>query len=185
MLQRIIFFAAILLLSAHAHAQVVFDATVGRPEVDVGGYFSYFDADYDSNRVVGPGAFIDWSPPRFLHLGLEGEGRWLTLNGANSFSEYNYLVGPRYRIPVSWGRVRPYAKGMVGAGEINFPYHLGYGRYFVLAPGGGVDYDLRPRWKLRADYEYQIWPSAPGIPGISSGALKPNGVSAGISFQVF
>jgi opacity protein-like surface antigen len=185
MLQRILIFGAILLSSAYARAQVVPDATVGNPLVTVGGYFSFFDADYAANRVAGPGAFIDWSPPRFLHLGLEGEGRWLNLNGANSFSEYNYLVGPRYRIPVSWRRTRPYAKAMVGAGEINFPYHLGYGSYFAIAPGGGVDYDLRPRWKLRADYEYQFWPSAPGIPGISSGALKPNGVSAGISFQIF
>jgi Outer membrane protein beta-barrel domain len=185
MLQRILILGAILLSSAYARAQVVPDAAVGNPLVTVGGYFSFFDADYAANQVAGPGAFIDWSPPRFFHLGLEGEGRWLNLNGANSFSEYNYLVGPRYRIPVSWRRLRPYAKVMVGAGEVNFPYHLGYGSYFAIAPGGGVDYDLRPRWKLRADYEYQFWPSAPGIPGISSGALKPNGVSAGISFQIF
>jgi opacity protein-like surface antigen len=74
---------------------------------------------------------------------------------------------------------------LVGAGEVNFPYQLGHGGYFAIAPGGGADFALRPRWRVRADYEYQIWPNAPGIPGIQSSTLKPNGVSAGFSYQVF
>src|ERR1700691_6209355 len=113
MFQRIVILGALLFSLACARAQVVPDAFVGRPQVTVGGLFSYFDANYAANRVTGPGAYIDWSPPRFWRLGAEGEARWLTFNGANSFSEYNYLVGPRYRIPVGWRRLRPYAKALV------------------------------------------------------------------------
>jgi len=54
-----------------------------------------------------------------------------------------------------------------------------------MAPGGGLDYALNRRWKVRADYEFQIWPSAVGIPGIQTGSVHPNGVSVGISYRLF
>jgi opacity protein-like surface antigen len=76
-------------------------------------------------------------------------------------------------------------KGLIGMGVIEFPNHLAYGRYFAFAPGGGVDFNVNPRWRLRADYEYQFWPQAPGIPGISSGMMNPNGVSVGFTYRVF
>jgi opacity protein-like surface antigen len=118
------------------------------------------------------------------HLGVEAEGRWLIYGASHDFSQYTYLIGPRYRFPVS-GRIQPYAKVLLGTGDINFPYQLAHGSYFAMAPGGGVDFVVKGRWRLRADYEYQIWPSAPGIPGIQSSALKPNGVSAGVSYRIF
>lgn len=165
-------------------AQVEASATRGSAPFVVGGTFSYFDTGYASNRMMGVGAFIDWSPMLAGNLGVEGEGRWLTFNGANDLNEYSYLVGPRYRFYVSH-RFQPYAKMLVGAGEIDFPYHLAHGGYFALAPGGGLDFESRGRWRLRADYEYQVWLNSPGIPGVQSSAIKPNGVSVGISYRLF
>ena len=105
---------------------------------------------------------------------------WLT-----RLSEYNYLAGPVNRITLSEHRgLHPYLKGLIGAGIVDFPDHLAYGRYFALAPGAGVDFTLNRRWRLRADYEYQIWPQAPGIAGYA-GIMKPNGVTVGFIYRVY
>jgi len=117
---------------------------------------------------------------------VEGEGRWLSLNGSRGFAEYNYLAGPVYRMTLSEHRgFHPYVKCLAGIGIVDFPNNLAMGRYFAIAPGGGVDYTLNRRWRLRADYEYQIWPLAPGIPGNSASAMKPNGVTVGFTYRVF
>jgi hypothetical protein len=51
-----------------------------------------------------------------------------------------------------------------------------------------VEYRLARRWTVRADYEYQIWPSAPGAeityPNPSHG-MTPNGFSGGIAYRLF
>jgi opacity protein-like surface antigen len=181
---RIFILCSLFLSSLWACAQVVPDARAGISRIKVGGYYSYYDTGYSGYRMTGPAAFIDWSSSAFWHIGAEAEGRWLISDAPNNFSEYTYLAGPRYRFPVG-KRAQPYAKVLLGAGEINFPYHLAHGGYFAIAVGGGVDLAMRRRWGLRVDYEYQIWPDAVGIPGIPSSALKPNGVSAGISYRVF
>ncbi|MFZ0746110.1 MAG: outer membrane beta-barrel protein [Terracidiphilus sp.] len=184
MIRRLFILGFLCISTASALAQVEPDAYGGTPRVTVGGTLSFFNADYASNHMTGPSAYFDWSPPMFWHLGAEAEGRWLTLGGPHSFSEYNYLAGPRYLFPVG-KRVRPYAKFLLGAGEVNFQYQLGHGGYFAMAPGGGIDFTVQQRWRLRADYEFQIWPNAVGIPGIPSSALKPNGVTVGFSYQIF
>ncbi len=184
MIKRNLILGILLSSSICALGQVVEDATEGSAPLTVGGYFSFFDASYASNKVAGLGTFLDWSPLLAGNLGVEAEGRWLTFGGSHGFSEYNYLVGPRYRFYVN-RRFQPYAKVLVGAGEINFPYDLAHGGYFAVAPGGGLDYALSRRWKVRADYEFQFWPSAVGIPDIPTGAVHPNGVSVGISYRLF
>lgn len=172
------------LFSLCATAQVSPSAYRNRATLSVGAYYSYFDTDYTSNRMTGLGAYADFSPGFLGHLGVEGEGRWLIFNAPHDFSEYTYLIGPRYKLSVH-RRFQIYAKFLMGAGEVNFPYQLAHGSYFALAPGGGVDFVATRRWRLRADYEYEIWPGAVGIPGIPSSALKPNGVSAGVSYRIF
>jgi len=184
MLQRVLICTALLLISADAPAQVDPSGYYGQHQLTTGSFYSFFNADYASNHMTGVGTYVDWTPPMFMHIGVEGEARWLMFNGANQFKEYNYLAGPRYAIQVG-RRLRPYAKVLAGAGEIDFPYDLAHGGYLAIAPGGGADYMLSDRWRVRADYEYQIWPRAVGIPNIPGSVLKPNGVSVGISFAVF
>ncbi len=169
-----------------AAGQSVYEAERAPLSLKVGGEFSYFDAAYGGYKPMGVTAHVNFSPIVWDHVGGEAEGRWLILNGSQGFREYNYLAGPVYRITMSEHRtLHPYVKALVGAGVIDFPNNLAYGRYFVMAPGGGVDVSLTPRWRLRADYEYQIWPQAPGIPGLSSGAMMPNGVTVGFTYRVF
>lgn len=169
-----------------AGAQSSYDAERAPVSLTLGGSYSFFDAAYGGYKVMGAVVFVNLSPFIWDHLGAEAEGRWLTLNASRGFSEYNYLAGPVYRITLSQHRaLHPYIKGLIGEGIVDFPNHLAVGRYFAIAPGAGVDVTLNRRWRLRADYEYQIWPQASDIPGISSGAMKPNGVSVGFTYRVF
>ena len=186
MIQRLLILAVLLMGSIFAAAQTVYDAERTPLSLRVGGSFSYFDAAYGGYKVMGAVANVDFAPLIWDHVGGEAEGRWLTFNASQGFAEYNYLAGPVYRIGLTeHHKWHPYVKGLIGMGVIEFPNHLAYGRYFAFAPGGGVDFNVNRRWRLRADYEYQFWPDAPGIPGISSGMMNPNGVSVGFTYRVF
>ncbi|MGC2616780.1 MAG: hypothetical protein WA354_22295 [Terracidiphilus sp.] len=184
MIQKLLVLGSLILGCAWAHGQVEDSATAGVVPLSVGGTFSFFDASYQGYKTSGLGAYIDYSPLFAGDIGVEGEGRWLRFGGPQSFSESTYLAGPRYRFYKS-DKYQPYAKVLVGAGEINFPYDLAHGGYFVLAPGGGIDIALKEHWKFRADYEFQFWPNAPGIPGIQTGSVYPNGVSIGFTYRLF
>ncbi len=186
LVQRLLIAAAVLMAPIIAAAQSQYSAERAPVALSVGGSYSYFDAAYSGYKPMGGTAYVDFSPIIWDHVGVEGEGRWLTLNADRGFREYNYLAGPVYHVTLSEHRsFHPYVKGLIGEGIIDFPNHLAYGRYFAIAPGGGVDYTLNRHWRVRADYEYQIWPQAPDIPGFSSSAMKPNGVSVGFTYRVF
>ena len=185
-MQRLFIAVFLVIAPVAAAAQAEYSAERGPVAFSVGGSFSYFDAAYGGYKVMGATGFAHFSPIIWDHVAAQAEGRWLTLNGSHGFSEYNYLAGPVYHITLSeHRRFHPYVKGLIGEGVVNFPNHLAYGRYFAIAPGAGVDYTLTRRWRLRADYEYQIWPNAPDIPGLSNSAMKPNGVSVGFAYRVF
>ena len=140
MIQKLLILGVLLLAGVRCFGQVEDSATAGSVPLSVGGSFQLLRRELwvDQDR---------WSWQRLSiilrllagNLGVEGEGRWLMIGGAHSFSEYNYLVGPRYRFYYKSEKYQPYAKFLVGAGEINFPYDLAHGGYFVLAPGGGID----------------------------------------------
>jgi len=165
-------------------AQAAYDAEAAPDALTVGGSFSYFDGAYSGYKPMGLVAQVNFAPLIWDHVAGQVEGRWLKMNASRGFAEYNYLAGPVYRISMSaHSKLHPYVKGLIGEGIVDFPNHLAFGRYFVLAPGGGADVTLNARWRLQADYEYQIWPQAPGIPG-TSGMMKPNGVSVGFTYRI-
>jgi opacity protein-like surface antigen len=182
---KLVVVSVLCISTARIYGQVEDSATAGIVPLSVGGSFSHFDSGYEGIKSEGVAAFIDYSPLLAGNLGVEGEGRWLKYGGAGSFSEYNYLVGPRYRFYYKSEKYQPYAKILIGAGEINFPYDLGHGGYFAMAGGGGIDIAFKEHWKLRADYELQYWPNALNIPGIQTGAMHPNGVSVGFTYRLF
>ena len=78
-------------------------------------------------------------------------------------------------------------KLLVGGGKQKFAdqYGTASGSYFAFAPGGTLDYRLNYRWDVRADYEYQFWPSAPGLPGFDDNGMNPHGFSLGIGYRLF
>ena len=159
-----------------AAAQVAPSADVGSFGLSAGRTASGYFLQYGERKMLGATAFVDLDTIR--RYGFEGEARWLIFNQTENVNTQTYLVGPRVHMSV--GRFQPYAKGLVGVGEFNFPYNLAHGGYLVVAPGGGVDYHLNKKVILRlADFEYDYWPQ------FTFGAMKSYGISSGIRVRIF
>lgn len=175
--------AALFFLPTCLSAQVAPTAYERHLNLWVGAEYSNFEPDYKPTaRLGGAGFYADWSLSQ--RVAVEGEMRFLHFNSTGGETQDHYLIGPKVAL-LRWVTVKPYAKFLVGLGKNNFPYDIGYGKYFAMAPGGGVDYELSPRWAVRGDYEYQLWPSAPDIPGQTNNGMTPNGFSLGIAYRVF
>ncbi len=145
--------------------------------------FSNFKPDYGLTRLDGIGFWGDYFITH--RIGVEGEVRLLDLNKPyNGETEKTFMGGIIGNV-FQYHSFDAYAKGLLGGATFNFPT-VGYGSYFAFAAGGGVEYRFLPRWKVRGEYEYQDWPSAPGkaLDPNSSG-LTPTGYSAGISYEIF
>jgi hypothetical protein len=192
---------AFLLLPAALTAQNPKSAIGGDASLWAGGEVSVFNPDYSCGsswplgctyELYGGAALIDFN--LYPKLGAEGEARWLHWNGDAGQVESNYLIGPRYKI-YRIDRFSIWGKVVMGGGWITTPHYPEAGSlkgsYFVYAPGATLDYRLSRRLLLRADYEYQIWPSFAVQPTYSSsGALvyhdhgiTPNGVSVGFTYR--
>ena len=168
--------AASLGLAREAAAQVTPSGDAGNFLLSAGGTASGYFLQYGERKMLGVTAFVDVDTIR--HFGFEGEGRWLVFNQTESVTTATYLAGPRVHMSV--GKFQPYAKGLVGVGEFNFPYNLARGSYLVVGPGGGVDYRLSKKVSLRiADFEYDYWPQ------FTFGAMKSYGISSGIRVRIF
>ena len=191
----------ILLLPAALIAQNPRSASGGEASLWAGGEVSYFNTGYgcagnwlwDCAKLdqVGVGAFTDFNLTR--KFGAEGEARWLHWNGLGGMVESNYVLGPRYRV-YGKGPVSFWVKTLFGGGWITTPNYPEVGSlkgsFFMYAPGGSVEYRLTHQIALRAEYEYQIWPSfqAPTTYSGSraaehNGPLTPNGVSVGVAWR--
>ncbi len=149
-------------------------ANIGGHSLWVGTGVSGYYLGYGSFENLGVTAYVDADLSR--SLGLEGEGRWLQFHQTDDIHADTYLGGPRYHF--NFGRYQPYVKGLAGLGLFNFAYNYAHGSYFVVAPGGGVDYRLSPKWSMRVDGEYQYWPQ------FTFGAMSSSGVTVGIRHLV-
>lgn len=190
---------AILLLSipTGTWAQTAPSVRGHEPLVWAGGEVSDFNPDYSCSSNLPFDCGSD------LHgIGLLGnldvsqnwwgtaEMRWLPWNGADSESEWTFLLGPGYRF---WSRNRLSlsAKAIVGVGH--FRSSQLNETMFVYAPGFNADWRLRPRVSVFLDYEYQRWPSFAGVPTVNSSGqliqhdhgLTPNGFSVGVLYRIF
>jgi hypothetical protein len=172
----ILLMAMMVWLRTAAFSQVVPAGDRGGLNVFAGATASGFTLQYGQRKMLGFSAVVDAESTR--HLGLEGEARWLVFHQTAQVNAVTWLAGPRYRWPM--GRLQIYAKGLAGVGAFNFPYHDAYGRYLVVAPGGGVDYILSNRIRIRmVDGEFQYWPR------FTFGAMSSFGISCGVRIRVF
>jgi hypothetical protein len=159
-----------------ALAQVVEDARAQHASLWAGGGASGFYLQYGDQKALGFTAFVEGDTAR--NFGIVAEGRWLEYHQFNDVHAETYLIGPRYQFHIN--RFEPYAKGLVGFGDFNFPYNYAHGRYFVVGGGGGVDFRLGRRWSVRlADIEYQDWPQ------FTFGPMTSVGISSGIRYRIF
>jgi hypothetical protein len=87
--------------------------------------------------------------------------------------------GPRYSFYPIKGKFYPYAKAMVGVGQFDFPYGYAKGSYLVIAPGGGVDYWVNRRIRIRlVDVSYQYWNQ------FTFGSMPSYGITTGIRVRI-
>ncbi|HEV2465251.1 MAG TPA: outer membrane beta-barrel protein [Acidobacteriaceae bacterium] len=164
------------------YAQVAPSVYGGEGSLWAGGEYSVFSPDFGTEHLNGIGASFDLNvTPRF---GAVGEARWLhwhnSVDGGETQSDY--LAGGKYRF-YRWNRFDFDAKFLVGGVWIKFPNGVGTGSYFAYAPGVFADYRLKPRWRIRGSYEYQMLPSAPNIPGSPTNGMTPHGFSVGVEYN--
>jgi len=173
------------------------------------------DANGHRRPIYGGTLWIDWhfiKVPHYLTgIGVEAIARDLSIWGPIELSkgyagfdctdgnvppnclpspsglrEDTVEAGPLY----TWRpytKVHPYAKFLIGYGNMDFPPRLpSYpsGRLYdkdtrtFFAPGGGLEYRVTQRVNIRADYEYQFWPNFLG-----HNFLSPSGVSVGATYS--
>jgi hypothetical protein len=162
-------------LATVCHGQAKYAGIGPGSLVTVGGTVSAYQIDYGHRYLGGGSVYADLNLT--WRFGIEGEARLLRYNQQADTHESTYLAGPR--VSFGKGRWNPYVKVLAGVGKFNFPYDYGYGSYFVVAPGAGVDLRLNQRVRLRlVDFEYQDWPQ------FTFGPIRPYGISTGISFSV-
>ncbi len=162
--------------AAPARAQVLPSAAAGGFKLSAGATASGYYLQYGERKLAGASAFVDLNTSR--RLGIEAEGRWLEFHQTEDVHVETYSVGLRYHM--DFGRFQPYAKGLVGFGDFNFPFGYATGRYLVVTGGGGLDYHWTHRIHVRvADIEYQDWPQ------FTFGSMSSVGVSAGLRVGIF
>lgn len=184
-LSRLVLLAAVCLAAAAlpAIAQSPEGGRYGDQSLSAGAVFNGAHLQYGDHWTLGAGAFVDANLT--WRYGIEGEATWTRWHEHLGTHANTYLIGPRYRFPgLHNARFAPYAKFLIGAGGFTFPTYNGFstgsGSYFVMAPGGGIDYRWKPRFDLRlCDVEYQIWPT------FTFGSNTDLSVSAGLRYHIF
>lgn len=171
--------------AATLRAQTVADAYGKGASLWAGADYSNMQAGFPNGstvRIMGVGAFVDYC--RTSSIGFEAHMRFLNFDSWNGETQQDYLAGPRYTFLHS-DRWRPFASFQIGAVRIQYPFSIGTGTSFALAPGGGLEYRLRPKWAARAGYEYQFLPNSPNFTNEPKFGIRPNGFQIGISYKIF
>jgi hypothetical protein len=136
---------------------------------------------YGEEKMLGITGFVEADTRN--HFGYTVEGSWIAFHQKVDVHSSTFAGGLRYRL--NEGKLEPYVKVLGGIGEFNFPYNLATGSFLIVTAGGGVDYNLSRRIRLRvADFEYTDWPQFTA----STGGTLPMStmtVSSGIKIRVF
>jgi hypothetical protein len=186
-IRRLLSLSVVLLGTAAAFGQAL-PTAIRNANLEAGGHFTVIRPDYGSHDMAGLGGVVDLNLRKWY--GAEIEGNYNFINGPSGTKESSYLIGPR--ILYVHERWIPYAKVMIGIGDITLPVKEPggsniTGSYLAYVFGGGTDW----RWKRNitvrvADIEYQIWPGFGSTnPIYRPGALTPFQVSAGIKYRFF
>jgi hypothetical protein len=157
-------------------AQALPTATAPGAFITLGGTYSYFKVPYGETHLGGWGMYVDAHFRR--QVGLEFEGHWSAKEPISGEHQTTYMVGPK--IQLHRKMLSPYVKVLVGDGTFYFPYNYATGQYLVIAPGGGLDWNIGDHLKVRViDYEYQDWTQ------FSYGTFRPSGYSFGVAWRLF
>ena len=142
-------------------------------DVQAGIGYSIARPDYIQSTLPAITAFADFDLRP--HLGAEAEFHDVIGRADSRIAERSYELGGRYLR--TYGRLVPYAKGMFGLGQFQYPHGAPTLDYWLLAAGAGTDYKLTERIHLRGEYEYQCWG------GFANGGLHPQIVTFAVAYH--
>ena len=172
------------LFAAAVGAQTVPAATRPLHSLWLGAQYSNLNPGFpngSSQRLWGVGGFAGYGLTP--HLSAEANARFLRFDGFYGETEDTYLGGLRYTVG-RFARLQPFGQLLVGVGAIHYPFKIGSGTYFALAPAAGADYRLGHRWALRCEYEYQLWPGSPHVANQPEHTIQPAGFHIGVAYRL-
>ena len=172
-------------LASTVHGQTVADARGGAASLWAGVEYGNFKAGFPRDgtvRLSGVGAFATYNWNR--HYALEVHTRFLNLRSWYGETEQDYLAGPRYTF-LRGEKLRPFAAFQVGFVKIQYPFQMGTGTSFAMAPGGGVEYRLGRKWSVRGAYEFQMLSNSPDFTNEPRFGIRPSGATVGIAYRIF
>jgi opacity protein-like surface antigen len=197
-MRQVVGFAGLFLVLAFpAFSQVVPSASGSSgPPLSVGAGLSVYNTDWSDRYMEGGAVWVDWSftgGPAFLHgFGLEAEARDISLGrgGASSGVPANFRLDTAGGgLMYTWHHfhnLKPYAKFLVDYGGIDWDNPVPTYKHetrSVMAPGGGVEYQIFRSISLRGDYEYQFWPDIDLSRPNSTHVLDPQGFTIGAMYN--
>jgi len=180
---RIVLAVLLALVSLPGIAQVAPAVKIGGLPLGIGGGISDFNLDYGrGRRMLGASAWIDYN--LFHGLGITAEGTTIFADRPDSLERMRQDTiqgGAVYKYhPIH--RFRPFVKGMVGEGSIDFPSknpRYTHDTYLMYSAEAGGEYRLWNTLFAHGDYEYQFWPQYQG-----PNTLNPNGFTFGATYYL-
>lgn len=183
MRSKLVLAALITLLTLPVFGQVAPAVKLGGLPLGVGAGLSDVSLDYGpGRRMIGVSAWADYN--LFHGLGIEAEGTSIFADKPAVLTRMKQEAikgGVIYRAR-SFAGVRPYAKGLVGLGEIYFPSHnplYTHDTFTMYSAGGGAEYRVWRNVYVRGEYAYEFWPKFLG-----RGTLDPNGFTIGATYYL-
>ncbi len=183
---NVILSVALLVSTTHLFGQV-YPAGYNRAvPLKVGFGFSNFNTDW-AGRISGPNLWVNWGVPQvpgFLNgLGIAIEARDLNYARTAHIPRLRFdtaAAGPIYNFG-QHRAIHGYGQFLVGLGSIDFPpinKRYSHDTRTIFAPAGGLECLIASRVRLRAGYEYQLWPDL-----LRHHALTPSGFTIGTAYD--
>ncbi len=176
-LLTIVFAVCCIPIAASAQSRPTADRA-GDLQIGGGIVFGKSTYNFTASNLVGESIYssFDFSGHGFKgHWGIEGNFRNSKPTSDSTVYERTYEIGPRYYFTA--GRLKPYAKFMVGRGVYNYHNTAANVAYNMIAGGVGGDYQLTRSLNIRAEYELQNWFGFPLQP------LRPGLVTIGVAYH--
>ena len=151
--------ASLIFLIPSMHAQAVPTATRSG-DLQAGAGITYLNTDYAPMHNAGVSFWGDFDFLRFFHtvIGVEGEGHLTGIDAPDDIGENSYMAGVRavYKFHSKYQIV---GKFMGGRATISNQLYNTSSSFNVYAYGGGLDYHIARKYKIRAEVEEQKWPN--------------------------
>jgi outer membrane protein with beta-barrel domain len=178
--------AAVVSFANFSHAQASNPTATQQLQLSAFGGLTgtYTNFEGGKNLDITAGADLTVLALRKFRPSFEIRGTYPVDSGHIS-GQKSFILGPKVEYPI--GRLHPYADFLIGRGQIDY---LNGGFLYnnllylsststVYSPGLGLDYDLTPRWAVKADFQYQTW-HTPVLPDTS---IHPKAITFGVVYH--